>query len=165
MSLSLSLSLSRQFAFNIIFIFNRDVSRHLCNYFNYTMSRRAIHIGILFSEDFIVTTYRSSSNDNDKTHFLSFPVDSILLPPSNFEHCAIIIIPWTSFFQPGIDRIINKHHANYSATVLLIFSSHLYAVIHSRSPTVTINHSTQVHFCTFISVSAHFLDYDTHIYL
>lgn len=113
--------------------------------------------------------YRDSvplcSNDNDKTHFLSFPVESTLLPPSNFcfEHCAIIIIPRASFSRPGIDGIINKHHANYSATVLLIFSPHL----RGNTPAVTdvtINHSTQVCFRAFISASAPLLGDNTRLF-
>lgn len=97
------------------------------------------HAALFISGFYSAKLYRDSvllsSNDNDKTHFLSFPVESTLLPSSNFcfEHCAIIIIPRASFFRPGIDGIINKHHANYSATVLLIFSPHL----RGNTPAVT----------------------------
>lgn len=100
------------------------------------------HAALFISRFYSMEFYRDSvvplsSNDNDKTHFLSFSVESTLLSPSNFcfEHRAIIIIPRVSFFRPGIDGIINKHHANYSATVLLIFSPHFSVVIYPWSPT------------------------------
>lgn len=106
------------------------------------------------------TAFRSSPNDNDKTHFLSFPVDSTLLPPSPisaWSHYVIIIIPRLSFFRPGIDGIINKHHANYSATrdIINIFSSPPHGNTPPATPDVTINHSTHKYVSTHLFLRLH----------
>lgn len=120
-----------------------------------------LHYAALFayrdfsSQGIIAAMSYSGSNDNDKTHFLSLlqstqlfyrPPQLLLRALHHYNYSR------ASFFRLGIDGIINKHHTNYSATVLLIFSPHLRGIIHPDHTDATINHSA--HRCasrTFIS--------------
>lgn len=107
------------------------------------------------------TAFRSALMIMTKRIFFRFQSTQPFYRPRRlllFEHCAIIIIPRTSFFRPGIDGIINKHHANYSTTrdIINIFFSPPRIVHPGRAPDVTINHFTRlfphVYFCVCTSL-------------